>query len=146
LFVRRSVRGKVRPVLIRKNMFANQASALGRRITNRTPARTYFIRIVKGKPKRIASIKTVSPKKFRSPKGKTQLQLGSRVERSKFLIDTKGEKRGITRKGINAPRRKKVLKRKKIRRRPVRRLRRRPVRRIKRKAKRVIRFRKKRKR
>jgi len=111
LYVRKSVNGKVKPVLIRKNMIPTQATALGRHITNTTPARTYFIRIAKkGKMKRVLNTgRNVSSKRFRSPRGKSQLELGSRIEKSKWLLDTKGEKIGITGKGIVSSKRKKLF-------------------------------------
>jgi len=118
LYIRKRVKGKLKPVLIKRNLFPKQATALGRHITNNTIARTYIIKISKkGRPRKIIIPKSVATKRYRSPKGKTQLQLGSRVERSKFLLDTKKEKQQINSAKRRTPKRrikrKKPIKRKK---------------------------------
>ena len=117
LFIRRGIRGKVRPIQVNKvPLFANQAAALGRSMVDNDSSRTFFLRVAaKGKPRKIKVPKAVSRKRFRSPKGKTQLQLGSRVEKIKHAISSRKEKREITAKGIRASRRRKREKRKKRR-------------------------------
>ena len=111
LYIRKRVNGKLKSVLIKRNLFPKQATALGRHITNTTIARTYIIKpSKKGKPRKIRVPRSVNTKRYRNPKGKTQLQLGSRVERSKFLLDTKKEKQQIKTAKRRTPKR--IIKRK----------------------------------
>ena len=98
------VKGKVRKI----NPFpldGKTALAFGGNRVDNKAIRSFGIVKTKGK---VRKLKTVGfkMKKFRRPKGNTKLQRFFIVEKSKFAIDTKGEKREITAKGIASKRRK----------------------------------------
>ena len=102
----------------RKPLTGTSALALGQKITDNDPRRSFFIGKGKGKAVNLR-LRRFNAKRYRKPVGKTRLPLFAFVEKSKFAISSKGEIRGITAKGIRAIRLKKRLKR-----RPVKRLRR----------------------
>lgn len=100
------VRGKLRkinPV----PLSGNQALAFGGFKVDNQAIRSFGV--VKGKGKvRSISVPRFRPEKFRKPRGNTKLQRFLIVEKIKFAIDTPGEKREITAKGIAASRAKRL--------------------------------------
>ncbi len=86
----------------RKPLTIKSALALGQKIVDNDPRRSFIISRTKGKAKRL-SLKPFNSERFRKPKGKTNLNRLSLVEKTKYAIDTPGEIRGITLKGIKAP-------------------------------------------
>lgn len=98
-----------------------EAKRLGSTITDNTLARTFKIRKTRGKPKK-SKFKTQSFNKkifrdFRIVKGKKKKLKNTWIERKgKALIDTPGEKRGLTlRQGIKKLTLKKPIKKRKVR-------------------------------
>jgi len=91
------------------------ANRLGKAVTDNTISASYIVRKAAGKPvKVIRSIIKVMESKFRSPVRRSKLPKGTRVERRKRRLDTRGEKRGITVARYLAKRKKKrVVRRKK---------------------------------
>lgn len=91
--------------LNREPLKIKSALALGQKIVDNDPRRSFIIQRTKGKAKRL-SLKPFNSERFRKPIGKTNLNRLSLVEKTKYAIDTPGEKRGITLKGIRTPKRK----------------------------------------
>ena len=90
----------------------NKASNLGSDIVDKSTARSF--RIEKSSRTSLKDDKTFKLEdKFRRPKGKSQLKKSFLVEKSKNAIDSAGERRGITAKGLIESRRKAKSKTKK---------------------------------
>ena len=85
----------------------NKALNLGGDIVDNSSARTFKIVRSKKTTEARDDIMFNKSHKFRRPRGRTRLPSGSYVEETQHLIDTPGEKRGITAKGLVALRRKK---------------------------------------
>ncbi len=85
----------------------NKALNLGSDIVDNSSARTFKIVRSKKTTEARDDIMFNKSHKFRRPRGRTQLPSGSYVEETQHLIDTPGEKRGITAKGLIALRKKK---------------------------------------
>ena len=108
-------RGKI----VKLNRFpltGSQALALGGFKVDNAAIRSFAIVKTTGKTRTI-KVPRFNAKKFRRPVGNTKLQKFFLVEKTKFAIDTRGEKREITRKGLKAlrlrrKRRKRIVKRK----------------------------------
>ncbi len=101
-------KGQKQPKLIKLNkkpLSKVQAERLGSTLADTTISRTFKIKAIKGKPKK-PTLKTQSFKKrkfrsFRIKKGKRIGLKNTFIEKRKFLIDTRGEKRGLTlRRGL----------------------------------------------
>ena len=91
-----------------------QALGLGGNKVDNRAIRSFAIVKTTGKTRKI-KVPRFKARKFRRPIGNTKLQRFFLVEKVKFAIDTRGEKREITLKGIRAARkkkRKKIVKRK----------------------------------
>jgi len=118
-------KGQKQPKLIKLNkrsLSKVQAQRLGSTLADTTISRTFKIKAVKGKPKS-PHLKTKSFKKrkfrdFKIRKGKRVKLKNTFIERTKFLIDHSGEKRGLTlRRGLAKLRkesRAKPIKKKKV--------------------------------
>lgn len=83
-----------------------QALAFGGNFADNNAVRSFAIVKTKGKIRKV-KFPAFKIKKFRRPKGNTKLQKFFLVEKTRFAIDTKGEKRQITAKGLAALRRRK---------------------------------------
>lgn len=113
VLVRTKVKGKSK--FIRKNkkpLTGSSALALGQRITDRDPRRSFFVAFSKRKGAFKLNLPSFKRKRYRKPKGVTKLPIFAFVERSAFAISSKGEIRGISRKGQQALRRRRKGKRK----------------------------------
>ncbi|MCK4522452.1 MAG: hypothetical protein KAU20_07805, partial [Nanoarchaeota archaeon] len=76
-----------------------QANNLARFIVENTPLASY--KIIRTNKKITQKFTKKTPAKiFRKRKGKTKLPVSTTVERSKYRLNTKGEKRGISLKGL----------------------------------------------
>lgn len=89
----------------------NLAVSVGRRFTDATSARSFKVVPVGFTRQRDVGLIDVS--KYRSPKltGRVAREGFTLVEKAKFLIDTPGEFRGITLKGVSSRKRSRKLKR-----------------------------------
>lgn len=90
----------------------SQALAFGGFKVDNAAIRSFFIVKTTGRTRAI-KVPRFTPRKFRRPIGNTKLERFFLVERSRFLIDTKGEKREITRKGLAALRRRRLIRKRK---------------------------------
>ncbi len=108
------VRGKIRTIN-RVPLSGSQALAFGGNRVDNKAIRSFAITKGKGKVRKI-KVPPFNPIKFRKPAGNTKLQRFFIVEKTRFAIDTRGEKREITAKGIRASRLRKRRKRVKRRR------------------------------
>jgi len=103
------VRGKD-VIVNQKPLRPSAALALAHRFIENHPARSFRLVRARGKPVKI-SLKSLPRKQYRQPKGKTKLARSSLVEKSKYAINTRGEKKGITLKGIGSRIRNKKVRR-----------------------------------
>ena len=111
---------KKRPKLIKINkrpLSRRNAKRLGSTITDETLSRTFKIKKARGKPKsptfKTKKFQKQKFRKFRIVKGKKVPLKNTFIEKSKSLIDTKGEKKGLTlRAGIKRLQKQKVRVRK----------------------------------
>lgn len=88
-----------------------KASALGRYITGNTLSASFYVRKTTGRPtKAKVSIPNVAKSQFRTVKGKSKLQKTSSVEKRKYRLNTRGEKKKITAARLIAKRKKKLSK------------------------------------
>jgi len=72
------------------------ASAFGRWLVNNSTARTFLVVGVKKKATKLPKYVRKTPKKlFRQPKKRSKLKNKTVVERSRYLINTRGEKKGL---------------------------------------------------
>jgi hypothetical protein len=95
-------RGAKRPYMRANSgwMTFNDAKNLGRYVSDNTPLASYQIRPSKLIGKRQKFKATAPDKKFRRVKAKSKLPRKTVVERRKYRMDTVGEKRGISIKGL----------------------------------------------
>ena len=111
-----------------------------------SPARSGYIAKTTGRPRVMKNLPSFKSYKYRKPVVNSKLKRYFIVEKTSYAIDTKGEKRGITAKGIATPKRKRIIKRtvkrikristpqrKRLIRRTVKRIIKRPVRLVRRK-------------
>jgi hypothetical protein len=82
-----------------KPLSEDAALNLGVDYVDNSSARTFLLRKA-GVGVETQSLRPFNLSKFRAPKGKTRLPVGSYVEKSQFNIDTQGELQGITARGL----------------------------------------------
>jgi hypothetical protein len=95
-------RGARRPYMRANSgwMTFNDARNFGRYVSDNTPMASYQITPSKAVGKRQKFKATAPSKKFRRVKAKSKLPRKTVVERRKYRMDTVGEKRGISIKGL----------------------------------------------
>lgn len=118
-FKKFSKTGKAFDVYSRKNkkefkinrvpLVYQSALALGHNVVENSTARSFFVRKTKGVGRRI-NLGGFPSQQYRFPKRNTRLQSGSLVEKSKFAINTRGEKQGLSIARYIAQSRNKILK------------------------------------
>lgn len=79
----------------------SSAFALGHQIVENNPTRSFYVQKTRGKAKDLG-LRSIPLNQYRKPKGRTRLKKIAFVEKSKFAINTRGEKKGITSRGIEA--------------------------------------------
>jgi len=110
VFVRESRpkgKGKIKEYNVGTGLGKNAAINLGAKYTDITSSRTFRI-VPSGKGYAPDVGLSDTAYKFRSRIGKSKLHPTSFIEKSKFAIDTGGERKGITIKGLLANRKNKL--------------------------------------
>ena len=79
---------------------ADVAFGLLDKIIDNSPTASGFVVRGTGKPAKVSGVSAIRLERYRKPKGATKLRKISLVEKNKFRIDTRGEKQGITARGL----------------------------------------------
>jgi hypothetical protein len=98
----------------KKPLQASHALALGHRIVEHTLARSFFITPTKTEAKKLEKTKKIPLQQYRQPVMRTKLPRISLVEKSKYALNTRGEKTDIKKLRQLQAKREKLIKRKRL--------------------------------